>query len=66
MGGFDNVNCEEPIHWTPVVTGTSMWRFRVSGMKVGKFEKTGLEYFAITDTGTSYIQVGFWRLDDIF
>lgn len=57
LGGFDKNNCEEPIHWTPVVTGTSMWRFKVSGMKVGGTDQKNLNYFAITDTGTSYIQV---------
>jgi len=57
LGGFDNVNCQEPIHWVPVVTGTSMWRFNVSGIKVGNYERKDLKYFAITDTGTSYIQM---------
>ncbi|KAI6192257.1 Eukaryotic aspartyl protease [Aphelenchoides bicaudatus] len=57
LGGFDKVNCKEEIHWTPVVTGTSMWRFVVSGVKVGNYEAKNLNKFAITDTGTSYIQM---------
>lgn len=57
LGDFDNQNCQEPIHWSPVVTGTSMWRFRVSGMKIGSYSAQNLNYFAITDTGTSYIHV---------
>jgi len=56
LGGFDEKNCQYPIHWAPVVTGTSMWRFVVSGLKVNGFEQKNLKEYAITDTGTSYIQ----------
>lgn len=57
LGGFDDKNCQEPIHWAPVVTGTSMWRFKVSGMKIGNYTNQNLDYFGITDTGTSYIML---------
>lgn len=57
LGGFDDVNCQEPIHWAPVVTGTSMWRFEVTGIKVNNYSDQTIKHFGITDTGTSYIQV---------
>lgn len=56
LGGFDKTNCKEDIKWVPVVKGTSMWRFKVSGLKVGKFSDQKVTNYAITDTGTSYIQ----------
>jgi len=56
LGGFDKANCQESIHWTPVVRGTSMWRFPVTGLKVGNFSDQKVNQYAITDTGTSYIQ----------
>jgi len=55
LGGFDNVNCQSDVHWTPVATGTSMWRFYVTNLKVGNLQQSIREY-AITDSGTSYIQ----------
>jgi len=57
IGDFDDTHCEKPIHWAPVVTGTSMWRFVVSGYKVGNYSAVGIKEYAITDTGTSYIQI---------
>jgi len=57
LGGFDDKNCQEPIHWAPVVTGTSMWRFKISGVSVNSFTNQAIDYFAITDSGTSYIQI---------
>jgi len=57
LGGFDDTNCQEPIHWTNVVSGTSMWRFKVSGMKVNGYTNQAIDYYAITDSGTSYIQI---------
>jgi hypothetical protein len=51
LGGFDDVNCQEPIHWAPVVTGTSLWRFRISGVQVNGYNEDGIDYFGISDTG---------------
>jgi hypothetical protein len=55
LGGFDDVNCQEPIHWAPVETGTSMWRFRINAIEVNNssYARSGMSsvYYAITDTG---------------
>ncbi|KAI6224302.1 Eukaryotic aspartyl protease [Aphelenchoides fujianensis] len=58
LGGFDDAHCvKSDIHWAPVVTGTSMWRFVVSGLKVNNSTRQVINQYAITDTGTSYIQI---------
>ncbi|KAI6204444.1 hypothetical protein M3Y94_00675000 [Aphelenchoides besseyi] len=57
LGGFDDEHCVKDIHWTPVVSGTSMWRFMVSGMKVGNYSASSIQKYGITDSGTSYIQI---------
>jgi saccharopepsin len=57
LGAFDKDNCDSSIHWVNVVRGTSMWRFNVTGLKVGSFSEQKASHFAITDTGTSYIQI---------
>ncbi|KAI6208927.1 Eukaryotic aspartyl protease [Aphelenchoides besseyi] len=41
----------------PLFFEASMWRFVVSEFKVGSYSASTIQKYAITDTGTSYIQI---------
>lgn len=64
FGGPDHERCEAAITWTPVVTGSFMWRFRVGSFAINSMNFRNTYYMANVDTGNSYMHIpgAYWSV----
>ncbi|KAI6187204.1 Asp-domain-containing protein [Aphelenchoides besseyi] len=58
FGGLDKQRCHSKVHWTDVIRGSFMWRFRLNNFAVNRNRiSAASEVIANTDTGNSYIHI---------
>ncbi|KAI6223569.1 Eukaryotic aspartyl protease [Aphelenchoides fujianensis] len=64
FGGPDNERCESVVWWTPVVTGSFMWRFRVNTFGINAMTFRNIFVMANVDTGNSYMHIpgSYWSV----
>ena len=54
LGGRDRVHCGRVRSWVPIVPGAALWKFAISGVRLGAVEHRGA-MTAVSDSGTSFI-----------